>query len=272
MRRKSRMARRREVTERGEELRHADEEIADNTTDNRIVVIIPMDKGAAAKFPFKLKDDFRKKFPSAKWNRTEKRWEVGPRTIKRLEQWAAEVEQAADALKRIEQMELTEREINETREVVAKLECDLREQEKKSGTLETYIEELNATCELLATRGAQLKAVSKGVAALEEHAKARRAEIYERLAIVIDFGAIDEAKQNMRRYHSDVGATAKRMFHEAQEVIKRERTRLAEAGLHSAELDYLANANFNRPDRDGVNLMPAGARYEVWHIESTASA
>jgi hypothetical protein len=41
------------------------------------IEIIKLENGWAVKFPYDLKDDFRRLFKSAKWNSEQKRWELG---------------------------------------------------------------------------------------------------------------------------------------------------------------------------------------------------
>ena len=47
--------------------------------------------GTAAKFPYEFKDAFRTAVPNAKWNASAKQWEVGSRSVLRLQEWLAEI-------------------------------------------------------------------------------------------------------------------------------------------------------------------------------------
>jgi hypothetical protein len=86
--------------------------------------IVKTEVGFAIHFPFALKDSFRKVFPSAKWNLALKRWEMGPRSEKRLRQWAAEVSPVVTELASLDEKELTEKEIAEINEQVKKIRAE----------------------------------------------------------------------------------------------------------------------------------------------------
>lgn len=212
-------------------------------------------------FPFALKDNFKLAFPNARWNRDARRWEVGPRSKKALEQWIGIVSPSAQALADVEAADLNETEI-------AKIRAEAEALVEGAGGLEQIAARLAQTAEALAAARATLDAARARKAAAEDAMAQRQREIDAALNAAIDVSSVIAAEQKMSRAWAR-GHSGKADWLEAERVALRAQKALAEAGITWSFVENLCSRNFNRPDRD--NRMPASARYDV-RIESPASA
>lgn len=199
--------------------------------------------GRAIRFPYALKDQFRNAFPSAKWNPGQKKWEVGPRTVSRLATWASEMLEAANALKVKDDVDFTEAELAKVRAAIAQLGVRSSETEKASNDLRRLHLALEAS-------RSDFKRASETAAA----ASAKRAEQEERINEIIfgllDKYEIDRAIKSMSWNMKPADCARKKLFREAQAVIVEAKELLSSAGWRCKALDFLAEANVNRPDRD----------------------
>jgi hypothetical protein len=214
-------------------------------------------------FPFRLKDSFKRYFPSAKWNPVEKRWEIGARMSKALQQWIDVASGAAEPLGYADAIELTEQQIGKIKIEIDVLLRAARAHEQTAARLAETLKELEAA-------RAQIEAARERKAAAEKAERERRAQIDAMLGAVIDVEAVVEAEEQMRKAWARGYGAGKREWHEAERVALEAQAALAEAGLKWDFCDRLCNRNFNRPDRD--NYMPADSRYDVRVIKAGAGA
>jgi phage-related tail protein len=129
-------------------------------------------------------------------------------------------------------------------------------------------ERMKSLKETLQAENARLQKVREEVIAAKACAHEETQAVKNLLSNVVDFEAIERAKSEMRKWERQVGNVAHGKFDEAQEVIWEQRDRLKDAGWRCEGLDYLGNANFNRPERDGVGLMPSGAMLKIHKIKT----
>jgi chromosome segregation ATPase len=226
-------------------------------------------------FPIALKDNFREALPSAKWDKYANCWKVTTRVRTRVLSWAKAVEEAAQLAKQIEEVELQEEDYKKLEKFVEELRATL--ERKKNDYAKAIIETDNI--KRLKEEAEQIKKLleaeeEKILAAEEIRAQAKKALAQERAKIdgilskIID---LDKLKgvvfATFAKYHNAVGATARSMFDRAQSEYFDAQEQLAKAGYRLAAIDYLCDANFNRPDRDGVKFMPPNAWYQLSKIE-----
>jgi|GEM_PF-5981090 len=231
------------------------------------LLITKNSRGFAIKIPFALNHALKQAFPSVKWNSAEKTWQVGPRCGKRLEQWAVESAVAAQEAASCEEREMNEAELEKLHQSIAQVRSELANTMKRLFALGEFESRmLAARAELDAAR-AQLDAVKAQVAAQKASADAAQQSVEDLLARVIDLKLIDEARRKLSYWHNQVGAVAHQKFDEAQSVIFAQRKILRAAGWGLRGLDFMAKANFNRADRDGMSLMPGNAMVDLYKYE-----
>jgi hypothetical protein len=218
-------------------------------------------KRTGVHFPFRLKDNFKRYFPSAKWNPVEKRREISARMAKALEQWIEVASGAAEPLGYADAIELTRQQLAALKNEINVLLHAARAQEQTAARLEQTVNELQAA-------RAQIETARARKAAAEKAEQGRRAQIDAVLGAVIDVQAVVEAEEQMRKAWARGYGAGKREWHEAERVALAAQAALAEAGLRWDFCDRLCSRNFNRPDRD--NYMPADSRYDVRVIKRQA--
>lgn len=212
-------------------------------------------EGAAAKFPFELKDAFRKAFPSAKWNSTYKQWEVGSKSVSRLQQWLAQVDASGV------EAELAARdEADMSDKDVAALTADMEAVRREIAAAcvgKTAADEARARSEALRAQleaaRAELEAAKAEKVAAEAAQAAVEADVEARIAHIATRGRIEALRSEMKRNWIPK-AYAKPLFEEAQSKLRDIFRALREAGVECEAARLAANANFNRKDRDLSDL------------------
>ena len=210
---------------------------------NTLITITKIDGGFSIKFPYELKDRFRSEFPSAKWNPAEKRWEVGPRSGKRLEQWAAVMQPLADDMAVADQVEYDQAELARLNEQIRRVR---REIEIRRGNAEKAA----AVAAALAQAKQEIAALQEELARARQDEEAARLRIEAQIAGVLDVPAIEAAHKEMRQQYNRVGAVARQKWEKARAVFLGAEETLERLGLVSSGISQLAHLNFNRPDRD----------------------
>jgi hypothetical protein len=222
-----------------------------------------LEKGFAVSFPFALKDNFRASFPSAKWNPYTKHWVVGPRSGKRLEQWIAGAQGAAEAAAQFDQVEYDHAGRVELETELAQLEADLK---AKTDEIKTLGKQKRTLAELRAALDASKEAlvhVEMEAEAAQAEVEAEKAAIDALLEPIVNRSALEAAIADMARHHQSVGAKAREAFDEAQAIVIRERNKLRAAGWYNEFIEEVADANFNRPDRDNVRSISKTKWYKM---------
>ncbi len=223
------------------------------------ITILNISSGLAVKFPFALKDAFRVAFPSAKWNATHKQWELGSRSKARLEQWAEECKGVLSELQQVEELELKTEELKKIRSVIADVSRQIAETNHALKETESVTQALEQVAKQLAADREKLAAVKAELEAANLAKKDALDSVHAALRGVLDLNALEEACREMARWHRQVGSTAKQKFHAAQAELLEMQESLKKAGWRNAGIDFMCDANFNRPERDHFSLMPSGA-------------
>lgn len=210
------------------------------------IELIKLENGAAVKFPFELKDHFRTNFQSAKWNTVEKQWEVGPRSIKRLQNWIDTVKETGilEELATRDEREMNEREINALRNEMEKISLSIKETTRNLESLKETKREIAETKEALEAKRDDIAA----------EVAAERQSVQ---ALVDNVVSVDEIKSElnvMRKNMKIAKAYASANYDEAADRLRGIRDRLKEAGLECEAIDKALSANRNRPDRDYDDL------------------
>ncbi len=223
---------------------------------NKHIELTKLDRGAALKFPYQMKDQFRKAFPSAKWNAAEKQWEVGPRSIKRLQQWIDEVNSSGvvDEIAEREEREMNERELEELRRTIDDINYDIEKQKDELFRLEdTRAAIAKAKAELEEKRD-DLADIRKQRDAAAASVEAARREVHEIVADVVDIEEIESARREMRKTMKVAKSWASAQYSDAASSLRDIRDRLEEAGIKCEAINAALRANKNRADRD-FNLL-----------------
>ncbi len=223
------------------------------------VKIEKISNGFACYFPFELKDSFKATFKSAHWNASARRWEVGSRSGKRLEQWAELAEPAAKEFEADEAAELSAQELAEIETEIAKFRISRAELQQTKVSYEKTIEALSAA-------KAELAKAKQVLLTEVQEAKQKGAEARELMTNICDIGKIELAREALIKHHGSIGSNARYAFKDAQAVVKDQIDKLAAAGFKSRGLNTLYWANFNRPDRDRVKITNAEL-YDITKIK-----
>lgn len=200
--------------------------------------------------PRALNPQFKAAFPSAKWDAGARQWVVGPRSEKRLESWieavAAKTAEVAQAEAEILTLEEAAKELEQAKHVLTGLQRDLQSLQERCGSLA----EVQAALEQRRNQVDAAQADRAHRLAAEAEAKA---DIDAKLGLMCDRDGVLQAAETMRRIQHSAPTSAGRVrFNEAQDIVRHEVKRIAEAGFAWAFADALIDINYNRPDRDRV--------------------
>jgi chromosome segregation ATPase len=206
-----------------------------------------IESGFAVYFPFALKDNFKSTFKSAKWNRLDRRWEVGPRSKKRLDQWIEAATPAAEDIEESESAELNSKQFEALQAEIAQVRAEISRTRRAK-------EDYTNTADVLAEAKEELKKVQKE---LDEEKQRSRREYKEAEALLkkaCDINSIFESQEIMKKNWGTMKGKNRDSFKEAQRVIRKERERLESIGFISVGIEELLDLNFNRPDRDNPDV------------------
>jgi len=204
--------------------------------------------GFSIQFPFELKDGFRKAFPSATWNATGRRWEVGPRSGTQLDAWIATVSEAAERITTeradADAVELAESELSAIRAEAERIARDLEAARATRRTVEAVRAEIAAHKTEIAEIAVQVEAERAATATA-------KADIRTEIGKIIDVNGMRSALDKLiRANRGGRSAASRREFEGAQKALDGYDDELIAAGWKSPELRRMINANYNRPDRD----------------------
>lgn len=215
------------------------------------IKIEKIENGYSVRFPYALKDSFKKALPSAKWNANSKCWTVGIRSLKKVEAWAETAEEVAEQIaeekKAKDELEATEAEFNQAIAELKRIKAEITETQKYIEKTKKVLAEIAEIKEKVTNAKSELKEEREVQADLSN-------KIDEILNGILDFDAINEAISKMRRMRASAVTSKNRaVFEEAQNAINEQRQKLKKAGLGSRGLDDLWKINWNRPDRDRIS-------------------
>jgi len=219
------------------------------------IEITRLERGAAVSFPFALKDIFRDRFPSARWNRLDKRWEVGPRTVTRLRQWVSEVNASGilEQMSRAEEAQLAGEELDKLRAELGALSREITTTETSVAAIEAATEGMQGTRTLLEEMKPRLEAVRAAREKAQVAQDTERARIEALVSAVVSVEEIKGLRREMLRNFIPK-AHARAGFDTAQSRLCDIRDKLREVGIGCSALDLAVGANRNRPDRDRADL------------------
>lgn len=233
------------------------------------IEIFELENGFSVKFPFELKDAFRAIFKNATWNSFAKRWEVGPRSGKKLKEWSATIEQSGVlnslqmAAENNESEQITERErenlINEMEKIKNRIEHEIREREQREKALQSLQkirEEIEANRELLV-------AAEDETALLKKNMDDEKKRIRNLLGGIIDWSVVHKNKELMAKH---LKLRNRENFNVAQREICKQRKFLRQAGWECAAIEFLSDCNFNQPHRDNPELITEDKWYKITRI------
>lgn len=216
---------------------------------------IELTSGAGVQFPFELKDQFRSAFPSAKWNRDAKRWEVGSRSIKRLDQWIEQITASGiiEDLAARDEVDMSERELEDLRRDLDRVRREIGSAEESRAEAEARRRESEELRKKLEAAKAEIAAARESAEKAKAEADAAAADVEARIAHITTRGEIEGVRSDMRK-NWFMKSYARERFQDAQKKMKKIRDDLGEFGIECRAVNLAAAANFNRPDRDADNL------------------
>lgn len=198
-------------------------------------------------FPFAIKDQFREIFKTAQWNPTKKIWFVTNNKINlnKIEYFKEKTVAAIVMIEKLEESELTQKEIQKFEESIEALQLSLKKNIDTQPDLDSELLILNNLKEKYKDLSDKtLKAQADRNAAktaIHEHIRSLMSphETEHQIAELIRFRKMRVTSENRQKFES-VQARLKQIFNE----IKRT------SGVEIHTLDNLAYLNWNRPDRD----------------------
>ena len=216
----------------------------------KTIKIIRLNSGAAVKFPFDLKDKFRRIFPSAKWNSGEKQWEVGSRSVVRLEQWAEAFEVLANKIAEIDAVALDDAELEKLNSYTAREETRLEEILAQKASAEERRAEIQTAREGLKELEEKIAKASEEKAAANKIVKDQIKQMHKQVSGIIDINEVDALRAEMISAMKSGTAAGNRKFEAAWDRLNDLRNELLEFGIDCEQMTDALNANKYRPDRD----------------------
>jgi chromosome segregation ATPase len=215
--------------------------------------------------PYLLKDDFKSKFRNAKWESASKKWIISSRSEKRLISYIEAVAANEQAIEELEQAELTLAEIQETvnelkriKAEAAKIQEEIINLQEKHGELKDVKQQLDKEFKFVERLKNERESAKEAV-------EKEKTFIEEQLKKFFDLNEVKAAAEKVRKIHNTVGN--KEGFIAAKQPIRAAIEALEAEGLRLLALNYIDEANYNRPDRDGLENMPADFWYKLEKIE-----
>ena len=205
-------------------------------------------KGYLVRFPKGLVENFKKSFPSARWDKCSIAWQIGPRSIKRFHQWSEAAKDVAKALTELDQVEFDEEEL-----------------QALHAEMKTYEDMLNIKIEQLRAancRRGKLSEIKNSIKSIKNKLENAGKDVNEAKAIAQQHQ--DDCKQALTKTGINIDEIIearnimalamrrrdRRNFDKGMAVIDRLCEVLENSGLWSPGLLELSDMTFNRPDRD----------------------
>lgn len=217
--------------------------------------------------PFDLKDIFKAHFKTAKWNSSKTCWEVGVRSHKKLIQFQDVVDKYKVQLENKFYVEQLLEEELLTDEEIRNLSCQILVIAAETRDVTGLKERLEKKLMRLNSMKQEISAAKIEIEALNEQNMHTKAEIEQRINNLVDMELVRRLAREMSKHIKSVGQTSKDLFKDAKNEIVQQRNILSSKGFGLKALDWLANANFNRPDRDSPNVMPCSAWTELYNTD-----
>ena len=215
--------------------------------------------------PYVLKDDFKSKFRTAKWESVNKVWIISSKSEKRLISYIAAVAVNEQAIEDLEQAELTLAEIEETVAELKRIQSEAAAIQKEIIRLKEKHGELSELRNEFQKEFSNAEELKKEREVAKVSVATERAFIDEQLNKFFDLNEVKAAAEKVRRLHNQVGN--REGFIAAKQPIRKAMEALEAEGLRLLALNYIDEARYNRPDKDGIDKMPAEYWYRLERIE-----
>ncbi|TAA41545.1 hypothetical protein [Pseudoxanthomonas winnipegensis] len=203
--------------------------------------------------PFAFKDSFKATFKTAKWDGVRKTWNIKNSAVSanKLDAWIKEVDGSGviDALNAVDEEAIDQK-------TIEAIQADLIQIRSGLQASSASAEQRQKTLDLLSVLREELAAERKKRDDAQTTAKQQKADIEKALGELVDMPAMRRAYAIMRRTHHTAGANSRTDFNAAQSTLVDFYNMLNKYGFHSETLDKITDANFNRPDRDGLERHP----------------
>lgn len=240
------------------------------------ITIRQTNEGFSVQFPYDLLGSFKENFKTAKWDGRNKLWNVGPRSGAKLEQWANAAKAALPTEEQLAEHDehlMLDEEIAKLKQSADAIKKQIEDELAKSLSIDkkmAEIEELKKKVEeaktVLAAAKADIAALNEKAETAKQEAQAVAKDGYAMLNEIIDVAKakslanIMSANFNKQFTGSFSNRYDKHKFNDAKDEIIAMREKLKEAGLACQAIDWIAEANINRPDRDD----PAKIAEKYW--------
>lgn len=233
------------------------------------IQIIPMPSGGAAvKFPYQLKDQFRKDFPSAKWNAAEKQWEVSARSIERLQQFAETLEALAQTVLDVDAYKYDEKKLAEMAAKAARAEQHLKDELAKKASAEQRVERLRAARVHIEALQEKIDEAAAARADATAAADAELKRMHDAVSGIVDIEEVEKLRCEMRAGMKSRTAAGGRQFDEAEERLREILSNIRMAGIECEQIRQAVCANKNRPDRD-IKMLSGELVFEEYDASKT---
>ncbi len=220
------------------------------------IKIIKTDNGATVRFPYELKESFRSTFKRAKWNPQAKHWLVGPRSHKRLEQWAESVRDSGVLQKLAENdsVKLADKELATLKVELVRKTQTLASELENQRSLEEFLSDAKSVRAKLAKIEDQIAKAEALRLEKERLLKEERDAIYTIVNRVVSLSEIEDLRRGMTYDWRALKAVNRERFDKKQERLREIEAELEEAGIQCIALSNSVAANYNRRDRDYQDL------------------
>lgn len=171
-------------------------------------------------------------------------------------QWAEEIKPAEEALAEVEAVTLAGKQLDDLRELIKTVQETAANIAKQNGGLAAMRQTLAEAKDELDAAKAAKEAESKCIID-------QRAEITAAMSGIVSIDRMMQLASIIAKNHSCSIREKKDRFQAAQAEADALDDKMLEAGWRCKALLGLINANVNRPDRDGVGVIPVSAWYDI---------
>ena len=217
--------------------------------------------------PFAAKDDLRRNFPKAKWHPETKQWSVALQARERLEQWCEAVRQSSLASNQAQTDSclMTERELGRTEAALVEAKAQLAGIQQTRQDIEQLKAKLAKSRATLVNMRDFIDAQKAEMEMELADEQAKKDEIDETLAGIVDQPTLAAAFATMKRFDSSLSRADVAEWHAAHDVLVDARNCLRNANLHHEALEYLGEV---KQGRDLTRGIPPGAWYSITKLKA----
>ena len=238
------------------------------------VKYIRVNGGYQVSFPFDLLSIFKETFKTAKWNKEGKFWHVGVKDERRLVEFAEESNKRLKGFLDLREAAFNATEIESLRIALDNLNQKIiscaqhaKKKNEEAGSLSEIRQQIALRRKVLEDNTEILKKAEKELEEKRIECQAEQDRLDQLIGSMVDIHQLKgETLRKFRNNHKIAGPVAHRLFDEAQAEFIAARNCLAKHGFKLRAFNWLSDANFNRSDRDAVDLMPPNFWYEIEKI------